>query len=137
MLGDDRKGRTPAPMVILDPDMPPRHDDFLTAEEPAEPSSDEFSGSLSEEEEQMADKRPALPEQARGILDTLEEEIEIKVDEQAVEADLLEDLSASARAINLPPVADAGDDRTVDVDEEGKATVLLDGGRSYLSLIHI
>jgi len=131
VLGDDRKGRTPAPMVILDPDMPPRHDDFLTAEEPAEPSSDEFSGSLSEEEEQMADKRPALPEQARGILDTLEEEIEIKVDEQAVEADLLEDLSASARAINLPPVADAGDDRTVDVDEEGKATVLLDGGRSY------
>lgn len=53
------------------------------------------------------------------------------MDEQAVEADLLEDLSASARAINLPPVADAGDDRTVDVDEEGKATVLLDGGRSY------
>jgi len=131
LLGDDRKGRTPAPMVILDPDTPPRHDDFLTTEEPAEPSSDEFSGSLSEEEEQMADERPALPEQARGILDTLEEEIEIKVDEQAVEADLLEDLSASARAINLPPVADAGDDRTVDVDEEGKATVLLDGGRSY------
>ena len=45
--------------------------------------------------------------------------------------DRLEDLSASARAINLPPVADAGEDRTVNVDEEGKATVLLDGGRSY------
>ena len=131
VLGDDRKGGTPAPLVFLDPDMPPRHDDFLTADEPTEPSSDEFSGFLSEEEEQMADERPALPEQARVILDTLEEEMEIKVDEQAVEADLLENLSASARAINLPPVADAGDDRTVDVDEEGKATVLLDGGRSY------
>ena len=131
VLGDDRKGGAPAPMIILDPDMPPRHDDFLTTEEPTESSSDEFSGSLSEEEEQMADERPALPDQARDILDTLEEAMEIKVDEQAVEADLLDDLSASARAINLPPVADAGDDRTVDVDEEGKATVLLDGGRSY------
>ena len=131
VLGDDRTGGAPAPMIILDPDMPPRHDDFLTTEEPTESSSDEFSGSLSEEEEQMADERPALPDQARDILDTLEEAMEIKVDEQAVEADLLDDLSASARAINLPPVADAGDDRTVDVDEDRKATVLLDGGRSY------
>ena len=131
VLGDDRKGGAPAPLIILDPDMPPRHDDFLTTEEPTESSSDEFSGSLSEEEEQMADERPALPDQARDILDTLEEAMEIKVDEQAVETDLLDDLSASARAINLPPVADAGDDRTVDVDEDRKATVLLDGGRSY------
>ena len=57
--------------------------------------------------------------------------MEIQVDEQVVEVDLLEDLAESARAINLPPVADAGDDRTVEADEEGKATVLLDGGRSY------
>ena len=33
VLGDDRKGGAPAPLIILDPDMPPRHDDFLTTEE--------------------------------------------------------------------------------------------------------
>ena len=48
-----------------------------------------------------------------------------------VEVDLLDDLSASARAINLPPVADAGEDVTLDADDEGKATALLDGTRSY------
>lgn len=131
VLGDDRKGHTPAPMVILDPDTPPRYDGLPTEEEPTEPSSGEYSGALSEEEEQQVEQRPNLPEEAGGILDTLHEEMEIQVDEQVVEVDLLEDLAESARAINLPPVADAGDDRTVEADEEGKATVLLDGGRSY------
>ena len=43
----------------------------------------------------------------------------------------MEELSASARAINLPPVADAGDDITVEADDESKAEVMLDGSRSY------
>ena len=75
--------------------------------------------------------RPKIPEGAEGILDTLHEETELEVSPPTIEGDLLEDLSAAARAINLPPVADAGEDKTVDADEEGKATVLLDGGRSY------
>ena len=43
----------------------------------------------------------------------------------------MEELSASARAINLPPVADAGEDITAVSDDEGKAEVLLDGSDSY------
>ncbi len=130
LLGDDRKGRIPAPLVIIDPDSPPRYDN-LPAEEEAEEASEEYSGALSDEERRLAEMRPDVLEEAGGILETLHEEMEIRVGEPVVESDLLEDLSASARAINLPPVADAGEDRTVNVDEEGKATVLLDGERSY------
>ena len=130
LLGDDRKGRIPAPLVIIDPDSPPRYDD-LPAEDEAEGASEEYSGALSDEERRLAEMRPDVLEEAGGILETLHEEMEIRTGAPVVESDLLEDLSASARAINLPPVADAGEDRTVNVDEEGKATVLLDGGRSY------
>ena len=130
LMGDDRKGRTPAPLVIIDPDSPPRYDDM--PERGENPSvSEEHSGALSEEEERQVDMRPKIPEGAEGILDTLHEETELEVSPPTIEGDLLEDLSAAARAINLPPVADAGEDKTVDADEEGKATVLLDGGRSY------
>ena len=130
LMGDDRKGRTPAPLVIIDPDSPPRYDDMPVEEE--NPSvSEKYSGALSDEEQRQVDMRPNMPEGAEGILDTLHEETELEVGPPAIESDLLEDLSAAARAINLPPVADAGEDKTVDVDEEGKATVLLDGGRSY------
>jgi len=130
LLGDDRKGRIPAPLVIIDPDSPPRYDD-LAVEDEAEGASEEYSGALSDEERRLAEMRPDVLEEAGGILETLHEEMEIRTGAPVVESDLLEDLSASARAINLPPVADAGEDRTVNVDEEGKATVLLDGGRSY------
>ena len=130
LMGDDRKGRTPAPLVIIDPDSPPRYDD-MPAEEENPSASEEYSGALSDEEQRQVDMRPNMPEGAEGILDTLHEETELEVGPPAIESDLLEDLSAAARAINLPPVADAGEDRTVDADEEGKATVLLDGGRSY------
>lgn len=130
LMGDDRKGRKPAPLVIIDPDSPPRYDD-MHAEEEVTSISEEYSGALSDEEQRQVEMRPNMPEGAEGILDSLHEEMEVEVGQPAVESDLLENLSAAARAINLPPVADAGEDRTVDIDEEGKATVLLDGGRSY------
>jgi hypothetical protein len=130
LMGDDRKGRKPAPLAIIDPNSLPRYDDLPT-EGVAGPISDEHSGVLSEEELRQVEMRPDVPEETEGILNILHEETEIEVEQPAVDSDLLEDLSASARAINLPPVADAGEDKTVDVDEEGKATVLLDGGRSY------
>ena len=130
LMGDDRKGRTPAPLVIIDPDSPPRYDD-MPAEEENPSVSEKHSGALSDEEESQDDMRPKMLEEAEGILDTLHEETELEVGPPIIESDLLEDLSAEARAINLPPIADAGEDKTVDVDEEGKATVLLDGGRSY------
>ena len=53
-------------------------------------------------------------------------------EEKAIsEADLLEDLSASAKAINLPPIADAGEDKTISAEEDNTATILLDGSGSY------
>ena len=129
-MGDDRKGRTPPPLVIIDPDSPPRYDDMpVEMENPS--VSEGYSGALSDEEQRQVDMRPNTLEGAESILDTLHEDTELEVGPPAIESDLLEDLSAAARAINLPPVADAGEDRTVDVDEEGKATVLLDGERSY------
>ena len=130
LMGDDRKGRTPAPLVIIDPDSPPRYDD-IPAERENLSVSEKHSGALSDEEERQVDMRPKMLEEAECILDTLQEDTELEVGPPIIESDLLEDLSAEARAINLPPVADAGEDKTVDVDEEGKATVLLDGGRSY------
>ena len=45
--------------------------------------------------------------------------------------DILETLSRSASSINLPPVADAGDDITVISNEDLKADVILDGSKSY------
>jgi hypothetical protein len=130
LMGDDRKGRTPPPLVIIDPDSPPRYDDMpVEVENPS--VSEGYSGALSDEEQMQVDMRPNMLEGAESILDTLHEDTEFEVGPPDIESDLLEDLSAAARAINLPPVADAGEDRTVDVDEEGKATVLLDGERSY------
>jgi hypothetical protein len=65
------------------------------------------------------------------LIGALDEEMEILTEAPSVEADLLEDLSASARAINLPPIADAGDEKTTEADDDGTATILLDGSRSY------
>ncbi len=130
IMGDDRKGGRPAPLVIIDPDSPPRHDD-LPIEEEVTADSEGHSGALSEDELRQVEQRPSTHHEAEDILDTLHEEAEAEIGDPVVEADLLDDLSASARAINLPPVADAGEDVTLGADEEGKATALLDGTRSY------
>ena len=130
LMGDDRKGGSPAPLVIIDPDSPPRHDD-LPIEEEAAADSEGHSGALSEDEIRQVEQRPSTHHEAESILGTLHEEAEIEIGEPVVEVDLLDDLSASARAINLPPVADAGEDVTLNADDEGKATALLDGTRSY------
>ncbi|MFL2952924.1 MAG: PKD domain-containing protein [Candidatus Thalassarchaeaceae archaeon] len=64
------------------------------------------------------------------ILDDMNEEVEDQiVDEE--DADLLEELASEAKMINLPPVADAGEDLTVTSDEDGTAEILLDGRASY------
>ena len=61
-----------------------------------------------------------------------EEDIELIPDEKIVsETDLLQDLAESAKAINLPPIADAGDDKTICAEDDGTAIILLDGSRSY------
>ncbi|HII52839.1 MAG TPA: hypothetical protein HA329_03570 [Candidatus Thalassarchaeaceae archaeon] len=69
-------------------------------------------------------------EEVTRILDDMSEEVEDQiVDEE--DADLLEELASEAKMINLPPVADAGEDLTVTSDEDGTAEILLDGRASY------
>jgi len=130
LIGDDRKsGGTPAPIVIIDPDTPASEDYLAIGDSSV--GSKEYSGALSPEEETIADSRPEAAPQANIILQDLNEEQEVEFREAEEESDILEELSSSARAINLPPVADAGDDTTVEADDEGKAEVLLDGSRSF------
>ena len=40
-------------------------------------------------------------------------------------------MSSSANSLNLPPIVDVGEDRTVNSESDGTAIVLLDGSRSY------
>lgn len=129
LIGDDRKQRSnPAPIVIIDPDTPPSEDHFshhLLEER------EDLSGALSPEEEAKVMSRPEFSLESERILKDLNEESEEYAIEVEAESDILEELSASARAINLPPVADAGEDITAVSDDEGKAEVLLDGSDSY------
>ena len=42
-----------------------------------------------------------------------------------------EPVAPSANSLNLPPIVDVGEDRTVNSESDGTAIVLLDGSRSY------
>lgn len=70
------------------------------------------------------------PGDASELLNQMVEEVSRPVVEEE-EVDLLVELSSTARKINLPPVADAGEDRTLKSDSDGTLVVLLDGSRSY------
>lgn len=131
-LGEAPAGQSPAPIVILDPDSEPRlpEDENFDYEE-LRPAGDTHAGGLSEEELEAADAPPEMAADTAELMGALDEEMEILTEAPSVEADLLEDLSASARAINLPPIADAGDEKTTEADDDGTATILLDGSRSY------
>jgi hypothetical protein len=136
VIGDDRKLATPAPLFIIEPDSKPRLVDEIHDYDEIVFSGDvqasvEFSGSLSEEEEAAAEERPNFPDDASSILGDLSEELEIVIEETVVEANILEDLVESARSLNLPPVADVGEDKTIQSEVDGTATILLDGTRSY------
>ncbi len=135
VIGEAPAGQNPAPIILLDPDAEPRipEDENLQFEfTPSSGASTEFAGGLSDEELAVADAPPEAASDASDLMDALAEEMEILPDEPIVsESDLLADLSASARAINLPPIADAGEDRTIPADDDGTATILLDGSRSY------
>ena len=129
LIGDDRKSASiPSPIVIIDPDTP-ASEDHISYNYTDE--SEEFSGSLSPEEEALAESRPEPNLESDQILQDLNEEDEKEPEEAEIEPDILRELSASARSINLPPVADTGEDITVESDDEGKAEVLLDGSSSY------
>ena len=118
---------------MLDPDSEPIVPEVESFDyEFSQSDSSEFAGGLSDEEIAQAGAPPEVSIETEELMDALGEELEFVSEEEVVsEADLLQDLSASARAINLPPIADAGEDITISADEDGTATILLDGSRSY------
>ena len=89
-----------------------------------------FSGMLSENEIAKAAKRNSVNE-IDSIIRDINQSLEVSMTELSDDEDLLETLSRSASSINLPPVADAGDDITVNSNEDLKADVILDGSKSY------
>jgi len=132
VIAESPDGSNPAPVILLDPNSSPYlpEESNFDFEEIIQASSD-FAGDLSQEEIALANAPPVAISETDDLMHALEEELEIITEEPVVEADLLEDLSSSARAINLPPIADAGDDRTVSANEDDTAIVLLDGSHSY------
>ena len=69
-------------------------------------------------------------EEVTRILDEMSEEIEDKITAKD-DTDILVELASEAKMINLPPVADAGEDLTVKSNQDGTAEILLDGSASY------
>ena len=94
-------------------------------------SDEKYSGLLSENESSSVSLRAPI----EGIEDLISEIVEpIKEAEYEIEGqsvDLLESLASTARSLNIPPVADAGEDVTISSNEDSKADVILDGSGSY------
>ena len=130
ILGDDKKQHSPTPIFIINPDSEIISNEYNFEEENFNFDS-EYSGALSVEEEQASSMKPLLPPDSSEIFDALDEELEVGFSLPVVEVDILEDLSQSARSLNLPPIVDVGEDMTVKSDSDGTAIVLLDGSKSY------
>ena len=130
ILGDDKKQNSPTPIFIINPDSEIISNEYSFKEENSYFDS-EYSGALSIEEELASSMKPLLPPDSSEIFEALDEELEVDFSPPAVEIDILEDLSQSARSLNLPPIVDVGEDMTVKSDSDGTAIVLLDGSKSY------
>jgi hypothetical protein len=133
ILGDDKKHSESNPIYVIDPNSEIKSTDFSFEEEFTNSLNDsnEFSGALSEDEEAASSRRPELPTNTSEIFDALDEELQIIIDEPIIEIDLLEDLSKSAKSLNLPPIVDVGEDKTIASESDGTTIVLLDGSKSY------
>ena len=133
VIGRSPAGQNPASVVLLEPNSEPIiSEDESFVYEFSNNAPNEFAGGLSDEEITKAEAPPLPPIETNELMDALDEELEHIEEEKVIsEADLLEDLSASAKAINLPPIADAGEDKTISAEEDNTATILLDGSRSY------
>ena len=133
VIGRSPAGQSPASIVLLEPDSETINPEVeLSDYEFSKNDSNEFDGGLTDDEIARAEAPPGASIESESLMDALDEELEVIEEEKAIsEADLLEDLSASAKAINLPPIADAGEDKTISAEDNNTATILLDGSRSY------
>ncbi len=128
VIGDDKKKNNPTPILVIEPDSEIISGDYNFIEKKME---SQFSGKLSAEEEQASLERPNMPPDSAEIFEVLEEELQVQINPPIVEVDILEDLAKSAKSLNISPVVDVGEDRTVSSDSDGTAVVLLDGSQSY------
>ena len=94
-------------------------------------SDEKHSGMLSENESSAASQRAPLD----GIEDLISEIIEpieyTEYEKESHNGDLLESLASTASSLNIPPVANPGEDITVSSNEDSKADIILDGSDSY------
>ncbi len=94
-------------------------------------SDHKHSGMLSENESSAASRRASLD----GIEDLISEILEpiedTEYEKEGHNGDLLESLASSARSLNIPPVANPGEDITVSSNEDSKVDVILNGSDSY------
>ncbi len=65
------------------------------------------------------------------LMGLLEAEITLTDETNQEEFDFESALADESSRINMPPVADAGDDQIVEADDTGAAIVTLDGSRSF------
>ena len=133
VIGSSPSGEKPASVVLIDPDAQPIRYESETFDYDFNPSkSQKFTGGLTEAEVAEAEAPPSVSVETEGLMNDLEEDLELISDNKIVsKTDLLQDLAESAKAINLPPIADAGDDKTISAEDDGTAIILLDGSRSY------
>ena len=133
VIGRSPAGQNPASVVLLEPNSEPIiPEDESFVYEFSNDAPNEFAGGLSDEEIAKAEAPPLPSSETNELMDALGEELDYIEEEKVIsETDLLADLSASAKAINLPPIADAGEDKTISSEDDNTATILLDGSRSY------
>ena len=133
VIGRSPAGQNPASVVLLEPNSEPIiPEDESFVYEFSNDAPNEFAGGLSDEEIAKAEAPPLTSSETNELMDALGEELDYIEEEKVIsETDLLADLSASAKTINLPPIADAGEDKTISSEDDNTATILLDGSRSY------
>ena len=117
---------------LIDPNKETHDEENYRAKTPQinDLSDKSFSGMPSENEIAKAAERSSVNE-IDSIIRDINQSLEVSMTELSDDEDILETLSRSASSINLPPVADAGDDITVISNEDLKADVILDGSKSY------
>ena len=93
-------------------------------------SDEKHSGMLSENESSTSQRAPL--DGIEDLISEITEPIEdTEFEKESHNGDLLESLASTARSLNIPPVANPGEDITVSSNEDSKADVILDGSDSY------
>ncbi len=132
LVGDKGSSGGGSFISLIDPDKRANYEETYHAQSSSisDLSDKSFSGMPTENEIAEAAKRNSVNE-IDSIIQDIKQSLEVSMTEPSEDGDILETLSKSASSINLPPVADAGDDMTVISNEDLKADVVLDGSKSY------